>query len=69
MDKLPSGVIEKLGYYIYLYVNPFDETIFYVGKGKGNRVLSHLDNKSESRKTEIIQSIRSLGEEIGRAHV
>ena len=62
MDKLPPGVAEKLGYYVYLYVNLFDETIFYVGKGKGNRVFSHLDDESESRKTEIIQSIRSLGE-------
>ena len=63
MDKLPSRVIEKLGYYVYLYVNPFDDAIFYVGKGKGNRVLSHLDNESESRKTEIIQSIHSLDAE------
>ena len=62
MAKLPPGVIEKLGYYVYLYVNPFDETIFYVGKRKGNRVLSHLDDKPESRKTDVIQSIRSLNE-------
>src|SRR5713226_3424238 len=41
--------IEKLGYYVYLYIDPRDSTIFYVGKGQGNRAFSHLSDASESR--------------------
>lgn len=63
MERIPREVADHLGYYVYLYVNPFDDHVFYVGKGKGNRVLSHLEDTSESRKVEIIRSIRSLGEE------
>ena len=34
-----------------------------LGKGKGNRVLAHLDDESESEKTELIKQIRSQGKE------
>jgi hypothetical protein len=63
MKQLPQRAIENLGYYVYLYVNPIDNQIFYVGKGKGNRVLAHLSDESETRKTEIIKLIRSQGKE------
>lgn len=33
--RIPRPVAEKLGHYVYLYVNPLDETVFYVGKGRG----------------------------------
>lgn len=31
--RIPADVARKLGYYVYLYVNPIDGCIFYVGKG------------------------------------
>ncbi|OGZ00559.1 MAG: hypothetical protein A2946_02305 [Candidatus Liptonbacteria bacterium RIFCSPLOWO2_01_FULL_53_13] len=39
--KLSQSTIEKLGYYVYLLVDPKTEEVFYVGKGKGNRVNQH----------------------------
>lgn len=39
LDRLPPGVTEKLGYYVYLYIDPRDGHPFYAGKGKGHRVL------------------------------
>jgi hypothetical protein len=52
-------VSRKLGYYVYLLVNPLDGKVFYVGKGKGKRALSHLDDVRESNKTQIIKEIRA----------
>jgi hypothetical protein len=40
IQTIPPDVARKLGYYIYAYVNPLDGHIFYVGKGKGRRVLA-----------------------------
>ena len=57
------NVIEKLDYYVYLYINPINDQIFYVGKGKGNRVFSHLLDQSETHKVEIINKLRSIGKE------
>ena len=42
IPRIAPAVARKLGYYVYLYVNPIDESIFYVGKGKGGRALAHL---------------------------
>jgi hypothetical protein len=63
MEKISQRAIEQLGYYVYLYVNPIDGNIFYIGKGQENRVLAHLDDESESKKTKIIKEIRSQGKE------
>ena len=57
------AVARKLGHYVYLYVNPLDESIFYVGKGKGARALAHLKANSEPSIKQRIREIRTSGEE------
>lgn len=56
---------ENLNYYVYALVNPFDEKIFYVGKAYANdRAFDHLKKVAkESKKTNKIKEIRSLGQE------
>ncbi len=61
IQTIPADVARKLGYYVYVYVNPLDGQIFYVGKGKGRRVLSHLEDRSETRKLAAIKQIRAAG--------
>lgn len=51
-------------YYIYLYFDPTrDDEPFYVGKGKGNRAISHLSRTDHHPVTYRIQKIRKLGHE------
>jgi hypothetical protein len=61
--RFSSQVIEKLGYYVYLYIDPNDQRIFYVGKGQGNRVFAHLDDRQESRKVQVLEQLRAQGQE------
>ncbi len=63
--RIPRSVARELGYYVYLYVNPLDGSVFYVGKGKGNRALAHLDAPEEKSIARIIGSIRSADAEPG----
>ena len=58
---MPPEVANRLGYYVYLYVDPRSGKPFYVGKGKGERVLAHLSEKSELRKTKIFKELRKAG--------
>ena len=62
-NKFPRDVIKKLGYYVYLYLDPDTGEIFYVGKGKGNRVFSHLSDTAETKKTDRIKEIKSRGKQ------
>jgi len=61
MINFSQKTLEELGYYVYVLVDPRDNKIFYVGKGKGNRVFDHVkcavDSDHESEKLEIIRSI------------
>jgi hypothetical protein len=59
--RIPPDVAEKLGWYVYLYVDPRDGSIFYVGKGKGQRALAHLSDDAESRKVRTIAALRAAG--------
>lgn len=52
---------EKLGFYVYLYVDPRNNKPFYVGKGAGNRAFSHLSDTSESPKVTRIHELKEAG--------
>jgi len=54
-------VWNSLGFYVYAYVDPNDSAIRYVGKGTGNRALSHLHSDEESDKVEWIQELKKTG--------
>lgn len=61
MKKFSPAVIKELGYYVYIYSHPKTEEVFYVGKGKGNRVFSHLEDAAESDKTKYIKELKNQG--------
>ena len=61
MRVFSEEICRKLRYYVYVYVDPTSDEVFYVGKGAGNRAFSHLDDKSESKKCARIRAIREAG--------
>jgi hypothetical protein len=61
MNKFPKIVSSELKYYVYIYSNPTTEEIFYVGKGKGDRVFSHLFDESESEKVKYLSELKLQG--------
>jgi hypothetical protein len=66
MDKFPPEITEALDGYGYIYTDPFDNKPFYVGKGRGNRVFAHLEDRSETRK---VQKIREIVEQGGKPQI
>ena len=70
-SDLPLEVAERLGpCYVYVLVDPTDESAFYVGKGSKQRLLAHgreadlaVDASSSSGKVGRIRAIREAGYE------
>jgi len=65
IDSFPQSVIEKIGFYVYVLIDPENNKVFYVGKGKGNRIFAHLNcaiiSEGESEKLGKIRSILEKG--------
>jgi hypothetical protein len=60
MNAFPPGVKDNLLNYVYVYVDPTNEEIFYVGKGKGDRCFAHLSEKKDGDKVERIKKIKAI---------
>lgn len=63
IKQFSKEVINKLKYYVYIYSDPETDEIFYVGKGIGNRVFSHLTDTDDTEKSRFISRILDRGQE------
>ena len=61
LPSIPRAVARKLGYYVYLYVDPRTSTPFYVGKGRGARAIAHAKSTEKKKLTSVIRQIRADG--------
>lgn len=61
VDYFEPKVCERLGYYVYFYIDPRTSQPFYIGKGRGNRVFSHLRDEGGSEKAAVIRELAELG--------
>ncbi|MFM1974916.1 MAG: hypothetical protein RL524_903 [Actinomycetota bacterium] len=61
-------VEEKLHWYVYALIDPRDSRLFYIGKGKGNRVFTHarhaVEGDVENEKLDLIREIIESGKEV-----
>lgn len=68
IKEFPISVIERLKYYVYLLIDPINDEVFYVGKGTGNRIFSHLNsalsNPESSDRLDKIRKIQQNGIEV-----
>ena len=73
LESFPPGVALQLKTYVYRLIDPRNGETFYVGKGQGNRVFSHiraeqqLEGDDLANKIKRIREIRLAGFEV--AHV
>ena len=59
--KLSQAIVEMLGYYVYLLIDPESKQIFYIGKGTGNRIYAHIYAAiSGELPTDKLEKIRSI---------
>jgi uncharacterized protein len=58
---ITPDIANALGFYVYAYIDPRNESVFYIGKGVGTRATDHLYDNTESKKVARIKNIRDAG--------
>ncbi len=61
IPAIPSSVAPKLGFYVYLYVDPRDESVFYVGKGRGARAVAHFRDENKKAVQDVLKELEAAG--------
>ena len=60
-QKFPLEVCERLAHYVYLYIDPRNGEVIYVGKGVGQRALAHVNRDDESPFTVRLKAMDEAG--------
>ena len=45
MNRFPEACFDTLGCYVYRLIDPRNGKTFYIGRGRGNRVFAHVNDK------------------------
>ena len=61
--KISDKIAAIIKSYVYVYIDPRNGEPFYIGKGKENRLFSHLYDLSDTEKAPKIAEIRDSGYE------
>ncbi len=73
LETFPPSVAERLNWYVYRLIDPRNGETFYVGKGRGDRVFSHVrgalatigDEDPTNLKYQRIKDIRAANLQVG----
>lgn len=69
MECFSDLTIQKLGYYVYALIDSRDNSVFYIGKGIGNRVFEHEKEEGNALKHQKINEIKYAGFEVKKVIV
>jgi uncharacterized protein len=58
VERFSEKVVDQLKYYVYLYICPETDRVFYIGKGRRNRVFSHLKSTVDIDMGKTIRKLR-----------
>ena len=61
-DSFPADVAKKLKTYVYRLIDPRNGETFYIGKGKGNRVFSHIRAEQKLKGDDLDNKIKRIRE-------